>query len=348
MKTFIYLILSICLGLQFGNAQNILTYGDVINLQNGWNNNKGGFLDTRGYQKDYAITGNFLCVSTATNANRDKESGSWKIMSASGKKVGTPVLVNDVVYLQNQWNGNGGYLDTRGYQKDYAKTGNWLCVSTAKSSNRDNGSGKWKIQSANGAGTGTQIKNNSRIKLQNGWNNFQGGYLDTRGYQKDYAKTGNLLCVSTAKSDNRDNGSGTWKINITGSKNTLTAGQELKPAAQTFKSNEILVSANKKYMLRLQKEDGNLCIYKYNNGKQGGFVWCSMAHGFKPGKFIMQTDGNAVVYTPTKNAKWSTKTHSYYDSKFANKNNKPVKLVLENDGKLKLYSKSGAVMWSSK
>ena len=65
-------------------------------------------------------------------------------------------------------------------------------------------------------------------------------------------------------------------------------------------------------MLRLQKEDGNLCIYKYNNGKQGTFVWCSMAHGFKPGKFIMQTDGNAVVYTPTKNAKWSTKTHSYY------------------------------------
>ncbi|MEN0004587.1 MAG: hypothetical protein AAF798_10595 [Bacteroidota bacterium] len=130
-------------------------------------------------------------------------------------------------------------------------------------------------------------------------------------------------------------------------KSTLTAGQELKPASKTFSESEILVSANKKYMLRLQREDGNLCIYRYQNGKQGSFVWCSMAQGFKPGNFIMQADGNAVVYTSGNDAKWSTKTHPYYDRKYRDAKKRPVKLVLENDGKLKLYNATGTVMWSS-
>jgi hypothetical protein len=48
--------------------------------------------------------------------------------------------------------------------------------------------------------------------LQNGWNNFKGGYLDVNGYEKDGAKTGNLLGVSTATGPKRDGVSGTWKI----------------------------------------------------------------------------------------------------------------------------------------
>ena len=101
-------------------------------------------------------------------------------------------------------------------------------------------------------------------------------------------------------------------------------------------------------MLRLQQEDGNLCVYRYDNGKQGGFVWCSMAYGFAPGRFTMQSDGNAVVYTTGNEAKWSSETHPYFDAKFRDANNKPVKLVLEDDGALKLYTASGSVVWSSK
>ncbi|WP_298519775.1 hypothetical protein [uncultured Kordia sp.] len=71
----------------------------------------------------------------------------------------------------------------------------------------------------------------------------------------------------------------------TKTKNTLKAGE-------TLKANEILVSVNNQYMLRMQKEDGNLCVYKYVNGKQGAFVWCSMKYGFKKPKLVMQTDGN--------------------------------------------------------
>ncbi|MXN92346.1 hypothetical protein GR160_14045 [Flavobacterium sp. Sd200] len=189
-----------------------IKYGDIIYLQNGWNNYAGGFLDTRGYQKDFEKTGNHLCVSTALSENRDKGSGSWKVLSASGKAIGTNVLIGDDVYLVNQWNnGNGGYLDTRGYQKDFEKTGNHLCVSTATSQNRDSGSGTWKIIGKN---NGTPLKDSSEVYLKNGWNKFNGGYLDTRGYQKDFEKTGNHLCVSTAISENRDKGSGTWKIKL--------------------------------------------------------------------------------------------------------------------------------------
>ena len=213
MKNLFLALIFLSLGLTTSNAQsNTINYGDIINLQNGWNNYGGGYLDTRGYQKDYAKTGNFLCVSTATASNRADGSGSWKVMSATGKPDGSPVLVNDDVYLLNQWNGNGGYLDTRGYQKDYAKTGNHLCVSTATVSNRASGSGTWKVLSATGSRAGSPITNQSQIHLQNGWNKFQGGYLDTRGYQRDYAKTGNHLCVSTATTKNRDMNSGTWKV----------------------------------------------------------------------------------------------------------------------------------------
>ncbi len=323
------------------SAQNsALVYGDAIYLQNGWNKYQGGYLDTRGYQKDFEQTGNFLCVSTSTARNRDLGSGSWKIMSATGKKEGSPVLVNDDVYLFNQWNGNGGYLDTRGYQKDFEKTGNHLCVSTATNNNRDAGSGTWRVLSATGRAAGTPVTENAEIHLQNGWNKFAGGYLDTRGYQKDFEKTGNHLCVSTATDKNRSAGSGTWKITIS-EKNHLDAGE-------TLKAGQRLMSANGAYILSLQEEDGHLCVYKYANGKQGSFVWGSMKFGFKNANLIMQTDGNLVIYDANKVSQWASQTHPFNDAKYKDANNKPIKLVLENDGVLKLYNAQNAVMWTSK
>lgn len=182
------------------------------------------------------------------------------------------------------------------------------------------------------------------IHLQNGWNNYGGGYLDTRGYQKDFEKTGNFLCVSTATSKNRAGGSGIWKVII--SKSSVKTKSVLK-AGETLTVGKKLVSANNAYMAIMQT-DGNFCVYKYVNGKQGAFVWCSMAHGFSNGKIIMQTDGNLVVYDASNKAKWSSQTHPAFDSKFRNSANKPVKLVLENDGKLVLYTASGAKMWTNK
>ena len=107
---------------------------------------------------------------------------------------------------------------------------------------------------------------------------------------------------------------------IAQSSSTLSAGQALKTEQQ-------LTSANGTYYLKMQT-DGNLCIYKTANN---GFVWCSMKYGFSGATLKMQTDGNLVVYNGNNEAKWSSKTHPYFDERFLS-SNRPVKMILENDG----------------
>jgi hypothetical protein len=215
-------IFTLFFGIQDSYSQT-LNYGDEIHLQNGYNNYSGGFLDTRGSQADFEKTGNFLCVSTAIENKREGgSSGTWKVLSATGKDIGTPVLHGDEIHLQNGYdNYTGGFLDTRGSQADFEKTGNLYCVSTAIDKKREGGStGTWKVLSATGKANGTPVTQNSEVHLQNGYNNYSGGFLDTRGYQEEFEKTKNLLCVSTANEKNRQNlGSGVWKVQIAG---TLT------------------------------------------------------------------------------------------------------------------------------
>jgi hypothetical protein len=97
----------------------------------------------------------------------------------------------------------GGYLDTRASGCE----DNYLCVSTADSSDRDQGSGGWTIESATGAAAGSPVLNGDLIHLQNAYLG-NGGYLDVRGSGCEE----NLLCVSTSTSSDRDSGSGTWQI----------------------------------------------------------------------------------------------------------------------------------------
>lgn len=174
-----------------------LKYGQTYKIVNGYGNWQGGYLDTRGR----GCSENLLCVSTANSSNRDSGSGSWKILSKTGK-TGVVKSLDDV-YLQNQYaQGAGGYLDTRGR----GCSENLLCVSTANSAERDSGSGTWKIIpkfQSSGA-----IRENQPVHLVNGYGNGQGGYLDTRGR----GCSENLLCVSTAAGSDRDSGSGTWKF----------------------------------------------------------------------------------------------------------------------------------------
>jgi hypothetical protein len=123
---------------------------------------------------------------------------------------------------------------------------------------------------------------------------------------------------------------------IAQSSSTLSAGQALKTEQQ-------LTSANGTYYLKMQT-DGNLCIYKTANN---GFVWCSMKYGFSGATLKMQTDGNLVVYNGNNEAKWSSKTHPYFDERFLS-SNRPVKMILENDGLLKLYNANNNPVWSNK
>ena len=117
-------------------------------------------------------------------------------------------------------------------------------------------------------------------------------------------------------------------------------------AGQTLKAGERLTSSNGAYILRMQEDDGNLCIYQYANGKQGAFVWGSMKYGFKGAELKMQSDGNLVVYAGGE-AKWASETTPFFDKKFSGAN-KPVRAVLNNNGVLLLVNAKGAKVWSSK
>lgn len=194
------------------NAQppgETLVYGASYHLQNGYQNWSGGFLDTRGA----GCSDNALCVSTANSADRHNRSGTWLILSATGKAVGEPVLPGDRIYLANRYprdfSGDsnlvpesfGGYLDTRGR----GCADNYLCVSTSWNHDRDWGSGTWIIN----ANT-KRLREGQSFTLLNGYDNNNGGYLDTRGR----GCSDNLLCVSTSGSPDRDSGSGSWRMSL--------------------------------------------------------------------------------------------------------------------------------------
>ncbi len=174
-----------------------LRYGKRYRIQNGYGNWAGGYLDTRGA----GCEGNLYCVSTATSFDRDSGSGTWIILSATGKTEGQPVLNNDQIYLVNQYGGKGGYLDTRGAGCE----DNLYCVSTATSNNRDSGSGTWRIITDSAGG---EVQEDESVHLLNGYGDWKGGFLDTRGAGCE----DNLYCVSTSVNWNRDGGSTHWRL----------------------------------------------------------------------------------------------------------------------------------------
>jgi hypothetical protein len=186
------------------NAQTAspIIYGKTYYIQNGYLNWTGGYLDTN----SSGCEGNKYCVSTANTPNRaNVETGTWKILSASGKSNGTPVLVGDNIHLQNLYLGDGGYLDTNSSGCE----GNKYCVSTANTPNRANANtGTWKILSSNKQ-NGTSLLVNDDIYLQNLFSG-DGGYLDTNSAGCE----GNKYCVSTSVSKERAPGSGTnhWRL----------------------------------------------------------------------------------------------------------------------------------------
>ncbi|APR87531.1 hypothetical protein A7982_12880 [Minicystis rosea] len=183
------------------SAGSWLLYGHTYGLRNGYDDFSGGYLDTKGT----GCEDNKLCVSTATTPSRAAGSGSWMLLSASGKPAGAPVEAGDLVYFKSLSDGDGGYLDTR----KSACEDNRLCVSTATTSNRDQGSGTWKVLRIDGTNSGP-IREYEDVRLQNGWKSFIGGYLDT----KRSGCEGNLLCVSTSQAADRDNGSTHWRLGV--------------------------------------------------------------------------------------------------------------------------------------
>jgi hypothetical protein len=80
------------------------------------------------------------------------------------------------------------------------------------------------------------------------------------------------------------------------------------------------------------QSDGNLVLYRNGDGA----LWSAGTHG-NPGAYLVnQTDGNVVVYGPTR-ALWSTRTAG----------TSGAVLVMQDDGNAVVYAGGGPV-WTSR
>lgn len=123
-------------------AECPLEYGKRYYIQNAYNNWES-YLDTCG---GASCGGNMYRVITSSNPDRAASgTGTWEIISASGKPVGSVVYTMDPIYLKNLF-GSGTYLDTCGAGScgDCAK----YDVSTSSKMNRAEKSGTWRFVSS--------------------------------------------------------------------------------------------------------------------------------------------------------------------------------------------------------
>lgn len=175
---------------------NIIRIGSIVHLQNRYPND-GSYLDAWGevWSKPEfkQVPTETMFVSTHNNPNRDNGSGSWEIVSASGKDKGEPLAVGDRIHLKNMYP-NAGYLDACGWTEHLSVFNQFLdqtgAVFTTKSPNRDNGTGIWIIRSATEADATPVIEGDS-IAIESGYFiNDRGinrvtGFLNVAGKVKD-------------------------------------------------------------------------------------------------------------------------------------------------------------------
>ncbi|MGW0538058.1 hypothetical protein [Streptomyces sp. NPDC003032] len=185
---------------------NELKYGDQIHLQNGYNGWQGGYLDTNGHST--ASGGKYQVSTTATPA-RAKGTGTWEILSASGKAAGQPVASGDVVYLRNLYGGDGGYLDTNGHASDAQKNaGAKYDVSTSEARDRAAGTGRWRIFAQASSPADQNVRAGDIVHL---WNLYgdNGGFLETNNVT---TASGGKYDLCTNAYFNRSSDVGIWKI----------------------------------------------------------------------------------------------------------------------------------------
>jgi hypothetical protein len=180
---------------------DVLKYGDKAHLQNGYNSWQGGYLDTNGHAD---CGGNKYNVSTADSPTRAPGTGTWEITSVTGKAVGAEVLSGDVIYLRNLYS-EGTYLDTCGHADC---GGNKYLVSTSPAKDRAVGTGRWRVFAESSSPTDSQVREGDLVHLLNGYDDWNGGFLDTCGAGPAGGKYG----VSTSAYIDRGEGTGTWKF----------------------------------------------------------------------------------------------------------------------------------------
>ncbi|MGW7086691.1 hypothetical protein ACWGH2_24815 [Streptomyces sp. NPDC054871] len=116
---------------------------DIVHLENQFNGGQGGYLDING-RAPATLAGALHSVSTTDSKNRDRSSGSWRVLAVKSSAQDGKVRVGDIVHLLNDFNdGQGGFLDINGRA---AHDDKWHEVSTSRYVNRaDVSTGSWRI-----------------------------------------------------------------------------------------------------------------------------------------------------------------------------------------------------------
>jgi len=178
------------------SEKSAIKIGSIVNLQNRYPND-ASYLDAWGAvwsKPEFAqVPTETMFVSTHDNPNRDNGSGSWEIVSASGKSNGEPLEVGDRIHLKNMYP-NAGYLDACGWVEHLPVFSNYSnqmgTVFTTRSPDRDNGTGIWIIRSANEL-FGSPVLEGDSIAIESAFSiNDKGiirtsGFLNVAGYVKD-------------------------------------------------------------------------------------------------------------------------------------------------------------------
>lgn len=101
---------------------------------------------------------------------------------------------------------------------------------------------------------------------------------------------------------------------------------------ESLRAGQTLWSDGGEYNLHFQ-EDGNLVLYRTADGEP---IWSTDTAGTRPGRVIMQDDGNFILYNARGEPIWATET-TVPDSR----------LVVQNDGSLVIRDPDGARVWQS-
>lgn len=118
---------------------------------------------------------------------------------------------------------------------------------------------------------------------------------------------------------------------------TSILARSILESGADIENEEMLVSDNNRYFLRLEKS-GDLVLYDKKDMKNK--IWSSNTEGTDSKMLYMQPDGNLVIYKQG-NAMWHTNTASY--------KNRGDYLKLDDDGTLNVrHPITHSIIWSSK
>lgn len=129
---------------------------------------------------------------------------------------------------------------------------------------------------------------------------------------------------------------GLWQVE---GKSTQTI-QPLNSSSYILKKGQLrlnagdAISTQNRYLI--MQNDGNLVLYRFNNGQVGEPLWATGTNWGHQHHTIFQEDGNLVVYDQWNNPLWASGTHG-----------SGSQLILQRDGNLVIYDSGGYAIWAS-